>query len=110
EDPTIRFVERAQDSGVPTCFVQPVYDFRYLSDAMREQLESQGIPDVLYKKGTWGAQFIASLPRPDLRLVKSNFSLFSKHSFLFRPERHPAIIDYLGRSADEDQAHQAKGH
>src|SRR5699024_3891496 len=81
EPPTVELVDRAKLAGVTTCFVQPVYDFSYLYPAMRKQFERQGIPDVVYKKGTWGTQFVDSLPKPDLHLVKSNFSVFSRHSF-----------------------------
>lgn len=107
--PSIRFVENSQKSSVSTCFVQPVYDFRYLSSAMCEQFKSQGIPDIVYKKGSWGAKPVDSLPSPNLQLVKSNFSLFSERSFMFRPECHPEIIDYLSREADDDQSYRAQG-
>lgn len=109
ESPTVKLVKRAQAAGVVTCFVQPIYDFCYLLPAMREQFESHGIPDVLYKKGAWGTQLVASLPDPDLQLVKSNFSMFSRHSFLFDPSKHPEISEYLSVESGGDHVLQAKG-
>lgn len=97
-----KLVNRARQAGVEACYVQCIYDFGYLLPNMREQFEMVRLPEGMCNKGTWGAEFVDTLPKPDLWLVKSHFSSFSPHTFLFNPSLHPEIVEYLSLPAEKD--------
>lgn len=98
-----KLVKRAQQAGVSACYVQCIYDFHYLIPNMREQFEMVKLPEGMCNKGTWGAKFVDTLPKPDLWLVKSHFSSFSPYTFLFDPELQPEIVEYLSLPAERDE-------
>ncbi len=103
EKPIISFVERAKKAGVPCCYVQCIYDFKYIMDNMRNEFIFNGTPDVLNKKGTWGDQIIETLPKPDYRLIKCQFSSFTANSFLFIDDKCPDLSAYLLKTEEYDE-------
>ncbi|MBQ3802620.1 MAG: cysteine hydrolase [Oscillospiraceae bacterium] len=103
ERPMIGFIEKAKRAGVPCCYVQCIYDYKYIPDNMRNEFVFNGIPDVLNKKGTWGDQIIDTLPEPDYRLIKCQFSSFHANTFLFIDGNCPELSQYLLKTVDQDE-------
>lgn len=109
EKPMIEFVEKAKKAGVAVCYIQCIYDYKYIQDNMRNQFILTGTPDVMNKKGSWGDQIIDTLPKPDCRLIKCHFSSFTAHSFLFVDDNCPEITEYLLKTDDMDDEIKAAG-
>lgn len=95
ESASIKLINRCKEANLPVCYVKPIYDFSYLLKPMKQQFEASGLPDMLFKKGEWGSEFIDTLPEPDLVLIKSHFSSFSPHSFVYSQETNSQVKSYL---------------
>jgi len=71
------FLPSARDAGNTMIFVRGIYDRKYLSDAMVERHERDGLPLEHCLEGSWGADHYEVSPVPtDLSLVKHRYSAF----------------------------------
>ncbi len=81
-EPNIIALMRAcKAAGIPRICVQSIYDFAYISPAMRQRFEAMGIQDgMIAPKGQWGSKIIDTLMAedPEYVLVKSHYSAFAK--------------------------------
>lgn len=109
ESASIKIINRCKEAGLPVCYVKPIYDFKYLLEPMKVQFQASGLPDMLFKKGEWGSEFIDTLPEPDLCLIKSHFSSFSPHSFVYSQKTNSDIKEYLSLPEEKDSHLKDKG-
>jgi len=71
------FLGPARDAGNTMIFVRGIYDRKYLSQAMIERHERDGLPLEHCLEGTWGADYFEIQPAPsDISLIKHRYSAF----------------------------------
>jgi nicotinamidase-related amidase len=112
ENNLIQLVSACKAASIPVACVTSIYDFEYISVAMRSRLEAMGIRGEMDPKGAWGSQIIAELLAldPDYILVKSHYSAFSRlHSFIYKPGTNKALEDYLRLPAEDDENVKLQG-
>jgi ureidoacrylate peracid hydrolase len=69
------FIDDARSVGLPTIFIQAIYDKIYLSEPMLERHARTGMPIEHCQTGTWGADFFRVKPRDDeMVLTKHRYS------------------------------------
>lgn len=102
ESTAIDLINQCKTVGLPVAYVKPIYDFKYLYKPMKDQLKMAGIPDMLFKKGQWGSEFIDTLPEPDLCLTKSHFSSFTPYSFMFSYDSNLEAREYVNLPGSKD--------
>ena len=71
------FLGAARDAGNTMIFVRGVYDRKYLSQAMIERHERDGLPLEHCIEGSWGADYYEIAPAAsDIGLIKHRYSAF----------------------------------
>lgn len=109
EDNVVRLMRACKAVDIPRVCVQSIYDFAYISDAMRQRFEAMGIQDgQLAPKGAWGSQIIDKLlaEKPEYILIKSHYSALNKnYSFMYNPEaeKNSEFEKYLQLPAEADK-------
>jgi nicotinamidase-related amidase len=103
----INLMRACKKAKIPRICVQSIYDFAYISPAMRQRFEAMGIKDgQIAPKGAWGSQIIGTLMKvkPDYIMVKSHYSVFAKgRSMLWGLGNHRGLESYLRQPAIYDK-------
>lgn len=105
-------VNECKKYRVPIIYVTSYYDDIYIPYQMKMKFKEMCIEHIpLAQKGTWGVEFVDSLPQiNDYRVVKSHFSAFARgFSFAFKERSNQAVDEYLKKPAKQDEELKKQG-
>jgi len=108
----IRLVDVFKKHSIPIVYVTSYYDSKYLPSPMRKKFKEMGIEGSPFaRKGTWGTEFIDTLPRiNDYRVIKSHFSPFAEgFSLVLKEGLNYQLEEYLKLTANEDEEINKRG-
>lgn len=72
-----RLIAAARAAAVPVCFIQAIYDDKYLGGPFLEHFSKARVPMARCAEGSWGADFYQVKPAPgELVIVKHCYSPF----------------------------------